>query len=387
MKAKNYSPLYFLASLGAGWTSVIFFMYLMFMTPHKENPIPTYDTLMSVFTNPATSIFMQATIVFAVAWIIFFAVKHFQMLFWNLGMFSKFKKTEEFQTLKKWNKEVQLMTFPLTLAMSINVAFIIWAVFIPWLWNIVEYLFPLALIAFGIVWLLSLKLFGDYMTRLLTTKSFDFVQNNNLGQMLAVFAFVMVWVGFAASAAMAENQITAVIWLIFSIFFSVIAIFFGTIKIILWFKSILKHWINTEMSPTLWIVIPFLTLLGITYVRQTHWLHHHFEMHTDTGTYFFLTTAIISLQAIFGFIGYKVMKANNYFADYIHWDKKSPGSYALICPWVALVVFAFFFLHLGLVKNGIITKFGIAYFIALVPIIYLQFITIRTLFKLNKKMF
>ncbi len=385
MKAKNYSPLYFLAALGAGWTSVMFFMYLMFMTKHPDTPIPTFESIFSQFSSG--DMFIQAVIIFAVAWIIFFAVKHFQLLIWNLKNFSKFKQTSEFIELKKWNKEVQLMTLPLTLAMSVNVLFIIWAVFVPNLWSVVEYLFPFALVAFWAIWILALKLFGDYMTRLLTTSSFDFVQNNNLGQMIAIFAFTMVWVWFAASAAMSHNEVTAVLGIVFSIFFSVIALFFGTIKVILWFKSILKNWINTEMSPTLWIMIPILTLLGITYVRQSHWFDHHLNITTEPGTYFVFTTVIISLQAIFGFIGYKVMKANNYFKDYIHWDKKSAWSYALICPWVALVVFGFFFLHLGLVKTWLVDKFWIAYFVLLAPLVYLQFKTILTMWRLNKKMF
>ncbi|MCD5380853.1 hypothetical protein LR004_02900 [Candidatus Gracilibacteria bacterium] len=385
MKAKNYSPLYFLASLGAGGTSAMFFMYLMFMTKHPDTPVPTFNSLLDQFGSG--DLLIQAMIIFAIAGIIFFAVKHFQLLIWNLKNLSAFKKTPEFKELKKGNKEVQLMTLPLTLAMSINVIFIIGAVFVPNLWSVVEYLFPFALLAFGAVGILSLKLFGDYMTRLLTTSSFDFVQNNNLGQMIAIFAFAMVGVGFAASAAMSHTELTAILGIVFSTFFSVIALFFGTIKVILGFKSILKNGINTEMSPTLWIMIPILTLLGITYVRQTHGFHHHLEMTTDPGTYFMFTTAIISLQAIFGFIGYKVMKANNYFKDYIHGDKKSPGSYALICPGVALVVFGFFFLHLGLVKTGIIDKFGIAYFLLLLPLLYLQFTTILTMWRLNKKMF
>jgi hypothetical protein len=51
MKIKNYNPLYFLSSLWAGWLSVTFFMYLMFIIPRDktQNVIPTYNTLMWVF--------------------------------------------------------------------------------------------------------------------------------------------------------------------------------------------------------------------------------------------------------------------------------------------------------------------------------------------------
>ena len=39
----KYSPLYFLSALGAGGLSVSFFMYLMFLVPHKGVPLATFD--------------------------------------------------------------------------------------------------------------------------------------------------------------------------------------------------------------------------------------------------------------------------------------------------------------------------------------------------------
>jgi hypothetical protein len=41
--ARNYSPLYFLASLGAGGLAVTFFMWLMFWVPHPEQPVPIFE--------------------------------------------------------------------------------------------------------------------------------------------------------------------------------------------------------------------------------------------------------------------------------------------------------------------------------------------------------
>jgi hypothetical protein len=287
------------------------------------------------------------------------------------------------------------MNLPLTLAMSINVLFMIWAIFVPSLWTIVEYLFPIAIFGFWLVWFLALKIFWEYFTRLLTTWAFDFIENNNLSQMLSIFAFSMIWVWFAAPAAMSTNKITIVIALVCTIFFITIAMFFAIIKVVLGFKSILKHWVAKISSPTLWIMIPILTVTWISLVRQKHGLHAEFGIHMEDWSLFILTTVIISIQLIFGFIGYKVMKTNWYFKDYIYWKEKSPWSYALIspwsyaliCPWVALFVFWFFFLHLGFVKTWIIEKFGITYFVLLLPLLYLQAKTIFVMHKLNKKMF
>ena len=73
------------------------------------------------------------------------------MLYWNLKKYSEYKKTKAFSNLKKTNIEVSLMALPLTLAMTVNVLFIFGALFIPNLWSIVEYLFPLAILAFAAI--------------------------------------------------------------------------------------------------------------------------------------------------------------------------------------------------------------------------------------------
>jgi len=386
-RKENYNPLMFLAALWPGWMSVVFFMYLIFVIPRDNEKwvIPTFDSLMIAFNSP--NIWFKIVIILALIWIIFFAIKHFQLLIWNLKRYFEFRKTDAFVKLKTTNAEVNLMALPLTLAMSVNVAFIIWAVFVPNLWSIVEYLFPFAIIAFGLIWILALKIFSEYFIRIILDKwDSDFVNNNSLSQMLSVFAFVMIAVWFAASAAMSANKFTILVWLETSIFFSVLALFLLLLKMILGFSAIFEHGLDRVASPSLWILIPILTLLWITYIRQTHGLHE-FGWETTKSTFIVITAIITSLQVVFWYLGYQVMKQNNYFKDYIHWEEKTPWTYSLICPWVALVVFSFFFLHMWLVQSGLIPKFGVIYFLLLVPIIYVQFITIKTIFTLNKKFF
>lgn len=340
MTKNNYTPLMFLASLWAWWMSVTFFMYLMFIIPRDKDTyvIPTFDSLQIAWLNP--NIFFKILIVLSILWIIFFAFKHIQLLIWNLKNYFSFRKTKEFGEMTNSVTEINLMAMPLTLAMTINVLFILWAVFIPWLWTIVEYLFPFAIIAFLSVWILWLKIFSDYFVKLILKKwNADFTNNNNLSQMLSVFAFTMVWVGFAAPAAMSQNDITILLWIIWSIFFITIASFLLLLKIILGFKAIFEHGIDKAASPSLWIIIPILTLIWISLVRQTHGLHS-FWLHTASADFIVLTTTIISLQIIFWYLWYKVMKSNNYFKDFVYWKEKNPWSYALICPGVALFVFS-----------------------------------------------
>ncbi|HKL44391.1 MAG TPA: hypothetical protein VJ892_03870 [Candidatus Absconditabacterales bacterium] len=380
---KNFNPLIFLKSLGAGGLAVSFFMYLMFMTKHA-GPVPTFDTLKVYFVE-ANTIYMLLIVLSALG-ILFFLYHHLKVLIKQLLIYKKFRKTEEFKSLKDTNNEVALMSIPLTLAMTMNVFFVVSLIFVPGLWNVIEYIFPIALIFFGLIGFLGLRIYGQYFARIMTKGNFITAENNNLGQMIAAFAFAMIGVGFAGPAAMSETMATSIVAMSLSIFFLTVTAILVLIKLLVGFKEMFKKGINTEGSPSLWIMIPILTLFGISLVRQRHGLSHEFGAEISTISNFIMVTIILSAQLIFGWLGYRVMRMNHYFKDFVKGAKKSIGSYALICPGVAIFVFGMFFIHKGFVLTGIVEKFSIAYFVMLAPIIYIQFITIKTLFRLNKKM-
>lgn len=382
----EYNPIFFLAALWPGWMAVSFFMYLMFIIPRNSEKfaIPVFETIKEQFFSGNN--FYQIVIFVALFWILFFSFFHFKMLIWNLKKYFDFKKSNNYEWFINWKNEISLIAIPLTLAMSINVIFILWAVFIPHLWSIVEYLFPFALLWFFLVWALTLKIFMHYFTKILLKKWWvDLVNTNSLNQMLSVFSLVMVWVWFAASAAMSNIKLTIFFWLFWSISFVTIALILMFIKMILWFRAMFEHWIDKATSPSIWIIIPILTLIWITIIRDSHWLHD-FWLHTTNSFYLLVTVIIFAIQLFFGILGYGIMKQNWYFDDYINWKEKNPWSYALICPWVAIVVFWFFFVHLGLVKTWIVDKYSLIYYISLVPILYIQIKTIQVLFKLNNKL-
>jgi hypothetical protein len=392
---EKYTPLYFLASLGAGGLSISMFLYLMFMIKHTDTPLVTFNHIYPLLVKGDA---VSALIGFVLLWVIFFAFMHFKSLFWNIKEYKLFKTTEAFANLKKTNAEVTLMAAPLTFAMTVNVCFVLGATFVPNLWSIIELLLPGAIIAFWIVGFYALKIFGNYMSRLIINGDFDFTQNSNLSQMLAIFAFSMIAVGLAAPGAMSHHISTSAIGLFSSIFFTAIASMLLLIKLVLGFKSMFAHGIKAEAAPSLWIVIPIFTLLGITLVRQSFGLVHNFNQPFSGSSLFYLTSFLLSLQIIFGLIGHKVLTHLNYFKDYIHGDKKSPGSFALICPGVAFFVFGMFFIVFGLMKSGVVKSFvaiflapqfpWVDFFIAfalLAPFMYVQFVTVKVFFKLTKK--
>ncbi|WP_108060884.1 TsoY family (seleno)protein [Poseidonibacter lekithochrous] len=379
---EKFTPMCFLSALGAGGLSVSFFMYLMFLVPHKGSPMATFDF---IYPELLKGTWLSAIIVISLLFIILFATLHFKLLIWNIKQFNLYKKSDSYKILKESNGEITLITLPLTFAMTINVAFVLGAVFIPKLWSIVEYLFPFALIGFLLCAIYALKIFFNYFSRILISGDVDCTKNNNLSQMISIFAFSMIAVGFAAPGAMSHNISINAIGIFGALFFTSLALILLVIKITLGFKNMFEHGISMEAAPSLWIIIPILTLLGITAVRVSFGLDHNFDATLAKSSLFTLTSVVLSLQIIFGILGYQIMKKIGYFEEFIHSEKRSPVSFALICPGVALMVFGMFFINFGLTYNEVITKYSLAYFVLMLPFMFIQYRTVLYFFKLKRK--
>ena len=379
---EKFSPTCFLSALGAGGLSVSFFMYLMFLVPHPTTPMATFEYIMEALEKGDSISFISS---FALVFIIAFAILHFKLLYWNTKQYLLYKKSDAYKALIKSNGQISIMALPLTYTMSINVGFVLGAVFVPNLWSFVEYLFPFALIGFAINGYFALKIFFDYFSRLIINGDFDFTKNNNLTQMISIFALSMVAVGFAAPGAMSSNIAINAVGIFGAILFSSLAIMLIFIKIILGFKNMFEHGVTVETAPSLWIMIPILTLLGITFIRLNFGLEHNLNAISDKSSLFVLTSTILSLQIVFGILGLVIMKKLGYFEKFIKSNEKSALSFALICPGVAFFVFGMFFINLGLTYNDIIAKYSVVYYLLMVPFIYVQIKTIVLFFRLYKK--
>ncbi len=380
----TFNPLYFLSALGAGGLSVSFFIYLQFMVPHKGTPMVTFNHLIDSFGQG--SVFTKVGIILAISGLIAFALLHIRLLIWNFIEYNKFKHSPSYISMKDSPAAISFMAIPLTLSMTINVFLVLGAVLIPDLWANIEYLFPLTLLGFGAVGFYALSIFGRYMVRVFAVGDANFVNTNNLSNMLSIFTFAMIAVGFAAPGAMSHTIQVNSIGIFMGILFLSLSVILAIVKYTLGFRSIIEKGIAVEGSPTLWVVIPFLTLIGIAAIRLMFGLDHHYGDPVSNASLFVVTAGIVAMQILNGAVGYGVMKKIGYFKDYVGGKKKSPGSLSLICPGVAFVVFGMFFIHFGVVQNGILDKFSIAYFVLLLPFVYIHLKTINVFIKLNKKL-
>ncbi|WP_439123483.1 TsoY family (seleno)protein [Marivita sp.] len=384
--ADSYSPIYFLASLGAGGIAVTFFMFLMFWVPHPNQPVPVFEDIAAAFANG--SLQLQTGIAVALTGIAVFAFLNIKSLIWNLQSFSTFKKTDAYTKLRATNAEATLLAMPLALAMSVNAMFIVGLVFVPQLWSVVEYLFPLALIAFAAIGVLAFRMMGAFLGRVLSKGGvFDVTAHNSFAQLLPAFSIAMIGVGFAAPAAMSTSATTVGVALMLSTFFGVAAILYTVIAATTAFASMLQHGTARESGPTLMIIVPIMTVLGILFLRQSHGLHVAFETHAQPGETMIFLARLLSVQVVFLMLGAVVMMRQGYFSDYVVGTQTSPGSYALVCPAVALSVMLHFFVNKGLVGAGAIDKFGIAYWGITGLAIAAQIVAIALVLRLNRQHF
>ena len=382
---EKYSPLYFLASVGAGGLATTFFMYLLYWVPHTGRPVPVFEDIMAYLST--ADILGQSVAIFAMAAIAFFVYLNIRLLVWNLKEFAIFKKTDAYINHQKSNAQTQIKAQALALAMTVNATFTGALVFIPNLWSIIEYLFPIALVVFLAIGVLAFKNLGEFLGRVLVEGGFDRAANNNFAQLLPAFAFSMIGVGLAAPAAMSNVAIVAGISLIASTFFLITAVILMTVALILGFAAMMKHGAAKETSPTLLIVIPIMTVLGILVVRQDHGLHVLFDGHTTASDTLMFLTKLISIQAVFALLGIMVLRRQHYMSHYVTGTDKSAGSYALICPGVAFSVLFQFFINKGLVATELVDKFSTGYWALTALAIISQFTMVWLLFKLNSKHF
>lgn len=384
---EKYSPLYFLAALGLGGMATFFFMIFMFITPHPDTPIPTFESIAASWASGSGA--MQIAIVLGYVGLATFVVLHLRLLVWNLREFTLFRRTPAFEALRDSNAGVTLMAVPLTLAMTLNALFVSGATMVPGLWNVIEFALPVALAVFGAIGIYALSIYGRFVRHIFSGR-FSFEANTGLNQLLGAFAFAMVGVGMAAGAAMSSTVATAAVGWAGSIFFATVSMLVFAAMLPLGLKSMLRHGLSPVNSATLWLPVPIITLWAITFVRNSHGAGF-FQMNAAgeaadlSMTVAVALTIAMAAQVAFLLFGNAFMARNGYYTDYVLTKKRqSPVAFTLVCPGVAFGVLGYFGLHAGLVNNGIVAKFSVVYFALLAVLWLVQLATIALIVVLLK---
>jgi len=376
-----FRPLYFLSAVGAGGLSVSVFMYFMFLTSHSDTPMPTYETVVATL---AGGLMAQVLVVPGLIAFAALVLLHLVLMVVNLREYARFRRTDAFRSMLGSHTELSLMAIPLALAMTVNVLFVSGALTVPGLWSRIEYLFPVSILAFLLVGGYGLAVFGRYLGRTMSSGSLDMEYSNHFAQLMPSFAFIMVGVGLAAPAAMSKNLTTSAVGLVGSLFFVTVSLLWVMVKVPVSMGRILRQGVATESAPTLWIGIPILTLLGITFVRLNSAVSHNF-LHIQPAPVLVLIVLglVISAQVLMGLAGWSVMRRKGYFRDFVFGPKRSIASYGLVCPGVALFVLSMFFIDWGLVRTGVVARLSAVHIGLVLLAAVVQVATIALMIRLN----
>jgi hypothetical protein len=343
--AESYTPLYLLASLGAGGMAVAVYLHLMFLTPHPATPVPTWDSL-SVFWHGAG---FPERLGAGVAWSVTLALVliHVILLLWNIRAYKAFKATADFETLVRSNATFQRMAWPLTLAMALNAGFVAALLTIPGFWSVIEYIYPWAIAAFLALGVATLKMQASILGEQLTQGGFACEKNNNLGMMMSPFALAMIAVGFSGPAAMSGATPTILVAAALCIAFFVMAVLSSLVYLLTAMRAIFALGVNQDSSQTLMVGVPIATVLGIAGYRLAMMLGHHFHVAIPPVAVFLGFVAIMAVQLMFILFGASILLRNEMLRKALG-DGPTPLSFALVCPGVGFIVTFQFFIHRGL---------------------------------------
>jgi hypothetical protein len=390
MHSKKFEILHILAALGAAGMTASFFFAINYMTAHPGKAFVDFDTLMANHIGhfDLLSLFIQLYILGAVT----SASLHFVLLKrWFRG-FNVYRKTQDYQDLLNSNKEVQLMAIPLTLTMTMNVFFILGALFIPGLFDtfsvfgftmqIIDPMFIFAGFYFAAVFILALRIFSKYFLRLIDGE-LDFIQNANLSQLLALFSFGMIGVGFGA---LGFSNIPEIAFVGTALAYTVIGltVMLSILKFVLGFKSMFEHGINAQATVTLLIPVTVIAMLIVGIYRADIGTMHTLGLDRNSTYHLVLFTIGIGVSFLTGLFALTAMRNKGFF-EALNNNKTDAGALALVCPGFAFEVQLVLWLSIGMVNTGLVTHGSTGYFALWVPMIALQIITIYLFFKLLKQ--
>lgn len=361
-----YSPLYFLAALGAGGLSVTFFLMLMFWIPHPGQPIPVFEDWVLAFQTGDLA--TQALIIVALSGVAFFVVQHVRLLVLNYRLMAEYRKTSDYQAFLNSPQQTQELAMPLATAMTVNAALIVGALFVPKLWSIVEYLFPLAMVAFFALGVWAVRLYARTFHQA-TQGQVNLGGAASFAQVLPAFTFSMVAVGLAAPAALSNTPWVVALSLTLSTFFAVSAIVIAVIKTSIALSKMLSEGLDESALPTLWIWVPVLTVLSITFMRQDHGVTHTLGL-ASTGDWLMPLLLVVSAQLFVIVFGAIAMQTHAYLPRVWRGEVQNAPVFSLICPGVALSVSLQFLINKGFVAAGVVTKFSATYWIlSAIPVV------------------
>jgi hypothetical protein len=332
---QQFSPLNFLASLGAGGISVIPFAFFQY-THHTSKGLISFSQI----DHSSLGIFKQLLFHSLEAVMIIFTLIHIFLTVKNLVGLRVWSKSDQFEGfVGDPLRNAALMAPFLSLAMSMNVVIGPIRFFVPTLATNLQTLMLPALI--GLIILATYAIYWEIkILKISFSQSFD-LNKINFGWLMHPFALGMITVTATGIAAMSKNQNYAHTAAFLAFTTGSMAFFLLIVKLVSIFQTHFKAegLPAKQFMPSFLIVVPIITILAISGFRLAHYFEHTFGFHMEA-------IALIIILIAFAFETWYLLFGIALLKSYLKTDFKEKEYYVsqwgLICPFVAYSVLGSF---------------------------------------------
>ncbi len=329
----RFTPLYFLASLGAGGTAVAFFAFFNYVFEHGAGlvKISQIHALFAVY--PAWLLIGLEFLMIA------FILIHFYLTAKFIPMFLAWRRTVAAREMLLDPLRNSAFLAPLlSLAMTMNVFIGPVRYFFPLLSDNLQALMLPGFIVFALLWAIIMKLEISLLSHSFRER-IDLGQAN-FGWLLHPFSLAMITVTGTGLAAMAQDPFIANASAFLSVVSGSMSVFLFAIKLNALFTSYFaKDGLpDRQFLPSLLVVVPHITLYAISLYRLGHFLERQHGAHL--GSYFLIVMVLaFAFETWYLMFGLSLLK--DYFRDHVR-KEFHVSQWGLICPFVAYGVLAAF---------------------------------------------
>ena len=329
MKKEKFSPLIFLASLGAGGIAVIPFAFLQYTFPHGKGLIQANALDYSTMTIPSAILFHSLEMVM----VVFIAIHLFLTVIFLKKLFN-FINSKDYQSfIMDPLKNSAILAPFISVIMTMNAFIGPVRYFLPTVSSNLQSMMLPALLLWIFLWIWLMKL-EIKLLQISFEKGFD-MSRITFGWLLHPFALGMLTVTGTGIAAIAKVSSIAHMAAFLSLVSGTMGIFLLVVKTISVFQ---KHFQSKgglgekQFLPSFLIVIPNVTLYAISAFRIGHYLEKQYHMHLNA--YFLLvTTVAFAFETWYMLFGLALLR--DYFRDHYFKKEYYVTQWSLICPFVA----------------------------------------------------
>lgn len=366
---QNFNPLLFLLSLGAGGIAVAPFAFLQYV--FYEGPgLVTYSALHSTITSFAQQILFTSL---EVIMVLFATIHLIATVILAKKLFVWLRKKQHVSYLQNPLTNAGILAPFISLVMTMNVFIGPLRYFIPALSQNLQQLMLPALIFWGVIWIVLMKV-DLRLLKISFEKPFD-VNKISFGWLLHPFALAMLSVTGMGIAAMSHTPTIAHTAAFMSVVCATMAAFLLLVKLIAIFKSHFAQQSLPEKQflPSFLIVVPNITLLALTAFRFAHYVQHNFGFELE-GLMFFILLLAFAFETWYLLFGATLLK--DYFKRHFFKKEFYVTQWGLVCPVVAYAVLgSFLFAHF--VQSSIL--FTVVFVTILIAVVLFFLLLVRQL--------